>query len=904
MPSFQPHQKNDKLNSDLPVKTTDTSLLPITMTSTEAEFIRVGFDLIIKSPSDSLFISDYFINHQPLQTASGTILSADNVTTNLKSHTEPLLLAANGTAEVITASNPQKIGTITATVEGPVTALDKDGTSRILNEGDPVYLHDTLVTSAHSYVKLILTDGTVFQLGPHSRASLDKYAYDPDIGGGEFESYVYSGAFRYLSGKLGGNNQGQHTTLKTPSAQIGIRGSEIDAIVGEDGSTTLLHLSGLVSIISRHNPREIIVYERGTSVYVPNENISHTIEQRTEEHIQQRNKEWQEVFRGSKSVEDNISGAPNFKTPESATPVKEDATSSSEEGVRNPFSPDNIDVHSDESVDDVVSEIEEEESQEPLSDELDISPIELNEDDNETGNDAITAERTDEEITNGHTERPYEDESDTAHLDNDNEPGDDDTELSDDDTESAEIGKEPSYDDTEPAEIGKEPSDDGTEPAEIGKEPSDDGTEPAENGKEPSDDDTESADDDTQANETVLERTLNEDNSQIIQVLSADSGEITQLAQPSHGKVVENGDGTLTYTPTPNFNGQDNFTYTLNNTNTVLVKLTITPINDAPVAVDDSLTLVPNTPLYIPTESLLNNDQDVDGDIRQIVEITNPQNGTFKLLDNGNIELTLENDVTTAGFDYIISDGDKTDIGHVTLRLARDNPPPTANDNNVSINSIAPVTNTAHQSLDNTSAPISEASQDGVDTKLAGNDVQLFINRLINDNFDAATFDHTITNNNSSLDTATATVKPTNAQSATSENDTLEGTDKLDIILNKEDNNTSTTNVAETLLRSNDAELQGIEKIDRTGDNNQQRLSINDVLDISDTNRLVIEGDTTVNSIGQGWNSLDPSGLYHHYTGGGAELLASVDMTNQFLLTDQWWSQIWMVPKWAVNAIS
>jgi len=45
----------------------------------------------------------------------------------------------------------------------------------------------------------------------------------------------------------------------------------------------------------------------------------------------------------------------------------------------------------------------------------------------------------------------------------------------------------------------------------------------------------------------------------------------------------------------------------------------------------------------------------------------------------------------------------------------------------------------------------------------------------------------------------------------------------------------------------------------------------------------VIEGDTTVNSIGQGWNSLDPSGLYHHYTGGGAELLLiSVDMTNNF----------------------
>jgi Bacterial Ig domain/Cadherin-like domain/RTX calcium-binding nonapeptide repeat (4 copies) len=65
---------------------------------------------------------------------------------------------------------------------------------------------------------------------------------------------------------------------------------------------------------------------------------------------------------------------------------------------------------------------------------------------------------------------------------------------------------------------------------------------------------------------------------------------------PQDGDLVFNTDGTFTYTPHENFNGSDSFTYVANDgaldSNVATVNLTINPVNDAPVAVDD---LVPNT---------------------------------------------------------------------------------------------------------------------------------------------------------------------------------------------------------------------------------------------------------------------------------------------------------------------
>src|SRR5947209_4904214 len=63
--------------------------------------------------------------------------------------------------------------------------------------------------------------------------------------------------------------------------------------------------------------------------------------------------------------------------------------------------------------------------------------------------------------------------------------------------------------------------------------------------------------------------TIDEDTSATVSVLANDSDvdgdslTVTSVTQGAHGSVVANADGTVSYTPAANFNGTDQFTYTI-----------------------------------------------------------------------------------------------------------------------------------------------------------------------------------------------------------------------------------------------------------------------------------------------------------------------------------------------------
>jgi VCBS repeat-containing protein len=65
------------------------------------------------------------------------------------------------------------------------------------------------------------------------------------------------------------------------------------------------------------------------------------------------------------------------------------------------------------------------------------------------------------------------------------------------------------------------------------------------------------------------------------------TGSITAFTQGAHGNVVNNGNGTFTYTGTADFNGNDTFTYTITDdhgaASTATVSVTVNAVNDAPV---------------------------------------------------------------------------------------------------------------------------------------------------------------------------------------------------------------------------------------------------------------------------------------------------------------------------------
>ncbi|MFC1479096.1 Ig-like domain-containing protein [Planctomycetota bacterium] len=165
--------------------------------------------------------------------------------------------------------------------------------------------------------------------------------------------------------------------------------------------------------------------------------------------------------------------------------------------------------------------------------------------------------------------------------------------------------------------------------------------------------------------------------------VDGDSLDVTGVSVPANGTAVINGDNTVTYTPDPDFNGEDSFTYTISDgnggTDSATVTITVNPVNDPPVAVDDSVETDEDTPVDI---NVLANDSDPDGDPLTVESCTTPSNGATVI--SGNNTVTYTPDLNFNGedsFTYTISDGNGgTDSATVTITVNPVNDPPVAED--------------------------------------------------------------------------------------------------------------------------------------------------------------------------------------------------------------------------------
>ena len=98
---------------------------------------------------------------------------------------------------------------------------------------------------------------------------------------------------------------------------------------------------------------------------------------------------------------------------------------------------------------------------------------------------------------------------------------------------------------------------------------------------------------------------------------------------PSHGTLSTITDtNKVTYTPNANFNGSDSFTFEVNDGTTYseakTISLTVTPVNDAPVANAESFTTYEDTAIEITLSA-----SDVDGDALTFSIVDQPINGTL-----------------------------------------------------------------------------------------------------------------------------------------------------------------------------------------------------------------------------------------------------------------------------------
>ncbi|MFT6529699.1 MAG: hypothetical protein ACJAZB_001344 [Psychrosphaera sp.] len=163
----------------------------------------------------------------------------------------------------------------------------------------------------------------------------------------------------------------------------------------------------------------------------------------------------------------------------------------------------------------------------------------------------------------------------------------------------------------------------------------------------------------------------------------------TPVTLPTNGTVIITENGDFTYTPNENFNGTDQFSYSIINshglTSSNNVTITINAVNDLPSAINDTFVIEADT-LTITSPGVLTNDTDIDNDPLTVITelLQQPKFGEVTINADGNFEYKKGVNFTTYdNFTYSITDGsDSSQSATVTITSPEFNgyPPVTIND--------------------------------------------------------------------------------------------------------------------------------------------------------------------------------------------------------------------------------
>ena len=154
-----------------------------------------------------------------------------------------------------------------------------------------------------------------------------------------------------------------------------------------------------------------------------------------------------------------------------------------------------------------------------------------------------------------------------------------------------------------------------------------------------------------------------------------DTLSVTLVSDVNHGSLTLNADGSFTYTPDDDYHGADTFTYLasdgLDNSAAATVTITVDPVNDVPVAQDDSYDAVKDTTLTVnAADGVLDNDSDVDGDSLAVSVVSDVSHGTLTLNSDGSFTYQPDSGFSgTDTFTYEVNDG-TVDSSAATVTIA------------------------------------------------------------------------------------------------------------------------------------------------------------------------------------------------------------------------------------------
>ena len=167
--------------------------------------------------------------------------------------------------------------------------------------------------------------------------------------------------------------------------------------------------------------------------------------------------------------------------------------------------------------------------------------------------------------------------------------------------------------------------------------------------------------------------------------LDGDPLRVQSTSAAEHGALEISLDGTtVSYTPDLDYNGLDAFTYVITDagglTDTAQVRVTVTPVNDAPVASDDEAATSEDEAIEI---NVLNNDTDIEVDALHIQSVSAAGHGTAEI-SSDRLSVTYVPEPNYHGedqFTYVVADvGGLTDTATVRVRVSSVNDAPVASD--------------------------------------------------------------------------------------------------------------------------------------------------------------------------------------------------------------------------------
>jgi len=111
-------------------------------------------------------------------------------------------------------------------------AIERTGQRLPAPVGAKVREGDVVVTGPDGSVGVTFSDNTLLSIGPDSRLSIDRFAFDPTTHKGAFEASLGKGTLAGVSGKIAKQSP-DAMKVKTPAALLGVRGTEFVIRTGD-----------------------------------------------------------------------------------------------------------------------------------------------------------------------------------------------------------------------------------------------------------------------------------------------------------------------------------------------------------------------------------------------------------------------------------------------------------------------------------------------------------------------------------------------------------------------------------------------------------------------------------------------------------------------------------------------